>query len=93
MLEFSIILNVILLGALIYMIFVHVGFVKDEDKNFIPDSIEDKFAQLKKDVVEIKSRLGEELSDVGDAVKEVGNQIDDIPGAFKTKRKGRKPNE
>jgi len=93
MLTFSIILNVILAIALTYVIFLHYGAIKDEDKDFIPDTLEDKFAQLKKDVVDIKDRLGEELSDVGDAVKEVGNQIDDIPGAFKSKRKGRKPNE
>jgi len=90
MFTFSIILNIVLILALTYVIFIHIGFVKDEDKDFIPDSIEKKFAQLKEDVSEIKERLGEELSDVGGAIKEVGNQIDDIPDAFKTKRKGRK---
>lgn len=93
MLTFSIILNIILLLSLIYVIFVHIGSVKDENKNFIPDIIEQKVAGLKEDVIEIKTRLGEELSDVKEAVKEVGNQIDDIPDAFKTKRKGRKNKE
>lgn len=90
MFTFSIILNIILIISMVYLVFVHLGSVKDENKNFIPDNIEKKFAQLKEDVSEIKERLGEELSDVGGAIKEVGNQIDDIPSAFKTKRKGRK---
>lgn len=93
MLETSVILNVILLVGLIYMIFIHIGVIKDKDKDFIPDSVEDKFTQLKEDITEIKGRLSEELSDIGKAVKEVGNQIGDVPGVFKTKRKGRKPNK
>lgn len=88
----SIIINFVLLLALVYMIFVHIGFFKDEDKNFIPDSLEAKVKDLKEDISEIKSRVGEELDDVKDAVKEVGNQLDDIPAAMKTKRKGRKKN-
>jgi len=93
MLTFSIILNIILLLSLIYVIFVHIGSVKDENKNFIPDSVEDKVKKIKNDISEIKARLSEELSDVKEAVKEVGNQMDDIPDAFKTKRKGRKNKE
>ena len=38
----SIIINVILLIAIVYLVFVHIGAIKDEDKNFIPDSLEDK---------------------------------------------------
>jgi len=92
MFTFSIILNVVLILALVYVIFVHVGFVKDEDKNFIADSVEKKFADIKEDVGEFKSRVGEELGDVVDAVKEVGNQIGDLPGAVTGKnRAGRKP--
>lgn len=90
MLQASIILNVVLILALVYMIFVHTGLIKDEDKNFIPDSIEDKVKTMRADLAEMKARLGEELEDVAEAVKEVGNQIDDIPDALSTKRKGRK---
>lgn len=88
----SIIINVILLIAIVYLVFVHIGAIKDEDKNFIPDSLEDKVKGIKQDISEIKSRLGEEIGDVKDAVKEVGDQLGDIPGALKTKRKGRKKN-
>jgi hypothetical protein len=88
----SIIINVILLIAIVYLVFVHIGTIKDEDKNFIPDSLEDKVKGIKQDISEIKSRLGEEIGDVKDAVKEVGDQLGDIPDALKTKRKGRKKN-
>jgi hypothetical protein len=92
MFTFSIILNVVLILALVYVIFLHTGFIKDEDKNFIADSVEKKFADIKEDVGEFKSRVGEELGDVVDAVKEVGNQIGDLPGAVTGKnRAGRKP--
>ena len=82
----SIIINVILLIAIVYLVFVHIGAIKDEDKNFIPDSLEDKVKGIKQDISEIKSRLGEEIGDVKDAVKEVGDQLGDIPDALKTKR-------
>lgn len=88
----SIIINVVLLIAIVYLVFVHIGTIKDEDKNFIPDSLEDKVKGIKQDISEIKSRLGEEIGDVKDAVKEVGDQLGDIPDALKTKRKGRKKN-
>ena len=88
----SIIINVILLIAIVYLVFVHIGSIKDEDKNFIPDSLEDKVKGIKQDISEIKSRLGEEIGDVKDAFKEVGDQLGDIPDALKTKRKGRKKN-
>ena len=88
----SIIINVILLIAIVYLVFVHIGAIEDEDKNFIPDSLEDKVKGIKQDISEIKSRLGEEVGDVKDAVKEVGDQLGDIPDALKTKRKGRKKN-
>ena len=90
MLQASIILNVVLILALAYMIFVHTGLIKDEDKNFIPDSIESKVKKMKADLAEMKSRLSEEIEDVTEAVKEVGDQLGDIPDALTTKRKGRK---
>jgi hypothetical protein len=92
MLTFSIILNIVLVLSLVYVIFLHIGFIKDEDKNFISDKLEKKVADIKEDVAQIKSRVGEELSDVADAVKEVGNQLGDLPGAVTGRqRPGRKP--
>ena len=91
MLTASIILNFVLILALVYMIFVHTGLIKDEDKNFLPDTLEDKAKKMKADIKRMKTRLADELDDVGEAIKEVGDQLDDIPKAISgKKRAGRK---
>jgi len=70
----------ILLAAYIYMLYS--GRVEDENKNYIPDSVEHRVKRLK-----------EEIKDVKDAIEEVGNQLGDIPSALKGEaRSGRKPN-
>lgn len=68
------------------------GYTKDDNNNMIPDILEEKFMDLKKDVSIRVDRVGQELSDVGKAIKEVGNQLGDIPKAATGKtRPGRKP--
>ena len=68
------------------------GYTKDDNNNMIPDILEEKFMDLKKDVSIRVDRVGQELSDVGNAIKEVGNQLGDIPKAATGKtRPGRKP--
>ncbi len=80
----SILLNIVL-G------FMHLGKIKDADKDFIPDAIEDKAIKVKEQTMHRLGRIKEELADVGAAIKEVGNQIGDLPDAAKGKtRKGRK---
>ena len=70
---------------------MHLNKIKDEDKDFIPDAIEDKVKKIKNETKHRAKRIKEELSDVGAAIKEVGNQIGDLPDAAKGKtRKGRK---
>ena len=70
----------ILVAAYIYMLYS--GRVEDDNKNYIPDSVEYRVKRLK-----------EEIKDVKDAIKEVGNQLGDIPSALKGEtRPGRKPN-
>jgi len=70
---------------------MHLNKIKDEDKDFIPDAVEDKAKQIKDGAKHRAKRVKEELSDVGSAIKEVGNQIGDLPDAVKgKKRKGRK---
>lgn len=91
MLQASIILNVVLLLSLLYVIFIHTDIIKDEDKNFLPDTLEDKAKKMKADLKEMKTRLADEIDDVGEAIKEVGDQLDDIPKAISgKKRAGRK---
>jgi len=68
------------------------GYTKDDNNNMIPDILEEKFMDLKKDVSIRVDRVGQELSDVGKAIKEVGNQLGDIPKAATGKtRPGIKP--
>jgi len=70
---------------------MHLNKIKDEDKDFIPDAIEDKAKKIKAEAKHRAKRIKEELNDVGAAIKEVGNQIGDLPDAAKGKtRKGRK---
>jgi gas vesicle protein len=90
MLQFSLILNGVLLVVSGYQLFLLTGKIQDNDKDFIPDDLEDKVADIKEKSAMIKKRLAEEVNDIKEAIKEVGNQIDDIPQAFSTKRKGRK---
>jgi len=90
MITISLILNLVLSLALAYVIMLHKGVIKDKDKDFKSDSLEAKAEEIKEKAGIIKTRLAEEIADIKEAIKEVGNQIDDIPDAFKTKRKGRK---
>jgi gas vesicle protein len=79
---------------------------KDEDKDGIPDVVEDKYDDIKEDVEDAiedvkevaktvkkrAKRVKEELSDVADAIGDVVEQSKDVAGAAKGKpRKGRKP--
>ena len=86
---------IIILGISLIVNFIlglmHLNKIKDEDKDFIPDAIEDKVKKIKNETKHRAKRIKEELSDVGAAIKEVGNQIGDLPDAAKGKtRKGRK---
>ena len=75
------------------------GLAKDDDKDGIPDVVEDKVADAKEAVVnttkEVKrraKRVKEELKDVGEAISDAAGQVGDIADAVKGKpRKGRKP--
>ena len=89
----TIILLVVLITIVISAIWLaKKGFTRDDNNNMIPDILEEKFIELRKDVSIIVDRVNHELKDVGKALGEVGNQIGDIPKAFNGKsRSGRKP--
>ena len=53
----SILLNIVL-G------FLHLGKIKDADKDFIPDAIEDKAIKVKEQTMHRLGRIKEELADV-----------------------------
>ena len=89
----------ILIGLVVLLILINIasiwlskkGLTKDENNNMIPDILEHKFAQMKKDVANRVDRVGQELKDVTKAIKEVGNQIGDVPSAMQGKnRSGKK---
>lgn len=75
------------------------GLAKDDDKDGIPDVVEDKVEDAKeavqkttKEVKRRARRVKEELKDVKDAAKNVVDQVGDVAEAAKGgPRKGRKP--
>jgi outer membrane murein-binding lipoprotein Lpp len=93
-----IILAVVVAGVLVATKF---GFVKDEDKNGIPDAVEEKVAEVKEKVEEVKvevakraKRVKEEAKDVVKAAKKVTEQAKQVAKAANgAPRKGRKPNK
>jgi RNA processing factor Prp31 len=88
-------LLIIILGlsvvANIVLALMHLNKIKDEDKDFIPDAIEEKAKKVKEATMHRLGRVKEELTDIKNSIAEVGNQIGDLPDAVKGKtRKGRK---
>lgn len=86
---------IIILGlslvANIVLALMHLNKIKDEDKDFIPDVIEEKAKKIKEATMHRLSRVKEELTDIKNSIAEVGNQIGDLPDAVKGKtRTGRK---
>ena len=64
------------------------GLAKEDDKDGIPDAVEDTAKEVKRRAKRVK----EELGDIADAAKDVIEQAGDIGEAVKGKpRKGRKP--
>ena len=83
-----IILGLLLLVGAGGFILTKLGIFTDDDKDGIPDSVEDFAAETSRRAKRVK----EELSDVGKSMKEVGSQLGDVSKAARgEKRKGRKP--
>jgi len=83
-----VILSILVVVGIALFLGMKFGKIKDSDGDFIPDSVEDTAAEVKRRAKNVKK----ELKDVGSAIKEVGNQIGDVGGAAKGKpRRGRKP--
>ena len=83
-----IVLVVAVLAGAVYVGTKFFGLAKDEDKDGIPDKVEDTAKEVKRRA----NRVKEELGDIADAAKDVVEQVGDIKDAVKGKpRKGRKP--
>jgi hypothetical protein len=78
--------------AIVYLIMLHSGKIKDADGDFIADSVEAKVEEVQANAVNKLNRLKAELKDVAASIKEVGNQLEDLPKSLKGKRAGRKAN-
>lgn len=61
-----IILTVVVAGVLVATKF---GFVKDDDKNGIPDAVDAKVEEVKEKIAEVKSEAKEKVEKVKKAVK------------------------
>ena len=78
--------------AIIYLVMLHSGKIKDADGDFIADSVEAKVEEVQVNAINKLNRLKAELKDVAASIKEVGNQLEDLPKSLKGKRAGRKAN-
>ena len=78
--------------AIVYLVMLHSGKIKDADGDFIADSVEAKVEEVQANAVNKLNRLKAELKDVATSIKEVGNQLEDLPKSLKGKRAGRKAN-
>ena len=77
-----------LIGGIIWVSTKYFGLFSDQDKDGIPDEVEDTVKEVKRRAKRVK----EELKDVGEAIGNVADQVGDVAGAVKGKtRKGRKP--
>lgn len=89
-----IIIGLLVLGAGVTIYFIKKQKIKDTNKNYIPDVIEDKIEETKETISEARKRakrVKEEIKDVVEDVKHAVNQSKDIIAAVKgKKRKGRK---
>ena len=78
--------------AIVYLVMLHSGKIKDADGDFIADAVELKVEEIQANAVNKLNRLKAELKDVSESIKEVGNQLEDLPKSLKGKRAGRKAN-
>ena len=60
--------------AIVYLVMLHSGKIKDADGDFIADSVEAKVEEIQVNAVNKLNRLKAELKDVAESIKEVGNQ-------------------
>ena len=62
---------------------------KDEDKDGIPDVVEDKYADVKEDVEDAIEDVKEFAEDVKDKVEDIVEEVKDLPKKVTRKKPGR----
>jgi hypothetical protein len=93
-----IILIVIAVGAIgVFVATKYLNLFKDEDKNGIPDKVEEKIEEAKEVIVEVKKRaknVAKEVKDVAKVAKKVVKEVNEVADAAAGKpKKGRKPKQ
>jgi hypothetical protein len=84
------ILVVLSAAVIIYLANLHNGNIKDVDKDFIPDRVEDKARQIREEIAQRHANVKLEIEDVAKAIGDAIDGLDDIPkAAAGAKRKGR----
>ena len=84
------ILVVLSAAVIIYLVNLHNGNIKDVDKDFIPDRVEDKARQIREEIAQRHANVKLEIEDVAKAIGDAIDGLDDIPkAAAGAKRKGR----
>jgi translation initiation factor 2 alpha subunit (eIF-2alpha) len=84
------ILVVLSAAVIIYLANLHNGGIVDNNKNFIPDNVEDKAKEIKEEINRRVENVKLEVEDVATAIGNAIDGIDDIPkAAAGAKRKGR----
>ena len=90
-----IILVVAIIAGAVWVGTKFFGLAKDQDKDGIPDKVEDAVDDVKATAKEVKrraKRVKEEVQDVVEELKEAVDQAKDVKQAVKGKpRRGRKP--
>lgn len=95
----TVLLVLLFAGVGVFVATKFFGVFKDEDKNGIPDKVEEKVEMVKETVVEVKERakkVAKEAKDVAQAAKEVVKQSKEVAKAVTTKtnnKRGRKPKQ
>lgn len=84
MTTFLVILGLLVIGSGIYYFLIKTGKIKDEDGDFIPDTVEDKYEDIKEDVEEVvektKKRVKKVKEEISDVVEELGDVVSAIKG-------------
>jgi hypothetical protein len=92
---FSVLLIFGLISLIVFVMTKYFGLFKDEDKNGVPDKIEEKIDAVKDTIAEVKVKA-KKVKDVAKATKKVIKQSKDNVKVAITKTgggKGRKPKQ
>lgn len=82
---FLIILTISAIASAFYIYSLYTGKVKDDDRDFIPDVVEDKVEEVSAEVKRRAERVKQELKDIEEAGANLAKQTMDVVDAVKGK--------